>query len=210
MIRPAHVVDTNVLFDWVGHLCRTEPPRGASNKRNARFRRRMAAAARFCEDPLHEIVVPGLVLVELYGVFLQKGYALDDYHGWVRRRQAALNPLEVLLFDPESHVTYDDRPLDVELAVNLCKELVPNDVRRRQRGRAQRVGDPDFVAKALDGMDAGVVAAAWRVAEESPQRRVVLVTNDTGLRVAMGAWGRQERFCVAGRLFPRNLRAAGV
>ncbi len=204
-VRPIHVVDTNVLFNWLGHHCSLTPPPWATRPgARRRFEDKLAAAARFCEDPGHEIVIPHMALIELYGVFLQKSYDLDDYEGWHRRRRAALNTLEYHLMDPAGRVRCDDRPMDVELALNLCRVPIPDPLLARQR----RNGRDDFVPKALDGLDAGVLAAAWGTAEEATARRVVLVTDDSGLRNFVRHYAGTPNAMVAGRRFPSNLRSA--
>ena len=206
---PLHVVDTNVLFNWVAHLCGAGPPPWVDNRgAQRRFRAKLAAAARFCEEPHHDILIPHVALIELYGVFLQKSYDLDDYENWHRKRRAALTSLEYHLTASNSRVRCDDRPVDIELALNLCRVPIPQVVLDEQRRAAARATHYDFVPKALDGIDAGVLAAAWQTAEREPGRRVVLVTDDAGLRNLVRFYAGQPGLVVAGRAFPSNLRAA--
>lgn len=206
--KTVHIVDTNVLYLWLSHAPGAPVPDWAKENPDAwkRVEERQKRAAAFCTNPRHLILVPGLVWVELYGVFLQKDIDLDHYAHWHQQRRSALQQLEAHFFDPLSHIQLGAEIRDSEMAVDICRhpasDKLRDDLRKAYEGRTTPDGRPRSV-KCLDGVDGAIVSYAWKYAVKHPDLIVRLLTDDRGCHHMI----RELRRCkqVQGHLSPLNL-----
>lgn len=198
---PLCVVDTNVLVNWVKARARAKDD----------MRKSCARSRRFCESAKHEIYVPGVVLVELYGTFLQRDIDLADYQRWYRHRRSALQALEQKMFGGCRHISMGGTTFDDTLAITLSSHPIPGDLRseleelnnqRRPVYRDRGWAPP--VNKLLDGIDAAILATAWTLAALEPNRDVVLVSWDKALRMAAEHLRGET---IGSRVCPTNLMA---
>ncbi|MBM4321297.1 MAG: hypothetical protein FJ125_15460, partial [Deltaproteobacteria bacterium] len=170
MSPPLFVVDTNILFHWA------QAYGGVPAWADARRLQAIAASRAFCEEPRNTIFIPGVVWCELLGVFLHKDIDLHGYVLWHRNRRAALQRLEDAIFDQseQAHFRLGEGEFDLDLVMSITRAAVPLHLLEQLRPP---------LPKLLDGMDAAILAEAWRLAEQQQDgRAVVLVSDDWGLR----------------------------
>ncbi len=220
METPLNVVDTNVLFNWAGHLSGMRGGTWITDEvQRQSFERKLTACARFCEDDKQEIVIPIPMWAELLGAFLHKAIDVADYARycqWYRIRRAVLDQI-LLAIECSGNIRWGDDGVDYRRAVHLTGLQLPQVVVSHLRGP----GSPPYAstsslppsgrpstaqagAKLLDGNDSVVLAEAWRIAEARASREVCLVSDDRGLGIAVrhlrsGGWPGAQRP-------PRNLR----
>ena len=196
-----YVVDTNVLFDWA--LSYT----GYRGRNEWRLRQ----SRRFCEDHRNQIHLPGLVLLELHGVFLHKGIDLERYDLWFRKRKAALQPLQRLFYGADSHFELGEDEFDGNVAASLCtwpaNQKLRNSLAELQAHRMKSsIYPPDRPpqVKLLDGVDAGIVATAYDLAKREAPRPVKVVSWDRTLVFAVNGLRGEKVYSYR---FPENLTA---
>ena len=204
MSKPLFVVDTNILFEWVLSYYKDSLADSAPQKRAMR-----RAARRFFETEDNEIVIPGIVLTELHGVFMQKDIDLNRYPLWYRNRRAALSVVHRAIFGQARHITLGEYDYDGDFAHELCIAKIDHagltELRRRERFRStgsRNGGRAPRINKFLDGMDSAILAIAWGLASRHPARSVRLMTLDKSLRIAVRSLKGQTVCRVS---FPDNL-----
>jgi hypothetical protein len=207
-----YVMDTSVLVGWAfSYLAQDMGGRKGQSDYHAYVSARCRS---FCEDKRNRMVIPETVWAELHGFFFHKDIDTQDYAQWYKLRKAAMNPIYTAVFSPESHIALEDIQIDVDLPINLCYGEISDDLldllqkRREAQVRSGHYSqDRPPLVKLLDGLDAVIVACAWKMAEDNPEHNLVLVSRDRGL-IMMVDYLRGKS--VARKPFPPNLTARDV
>ncbi len=200
------ILDTNILFLWVSGMTGTPHPSSDPARVKKEDVKRERATS-FCESasPQRLFVIPPVVWVELYGVFLQKDIDVRNYALWRRRRKAALQPLERMIHDTDSFFRIGEEGLDHERAVEMCRAQASDALLAAWLERVGRTYDDGrpVIIKGLDGIDAAILAYAWSYAEAHPDREVCLVSDDNGLGLMVQELHRSAS--IGGEDVPPNL-----
>jgi len=192
-----NIVDTNILFLWASHMAGFLPEwPGQEEFHRKHLQKKQAKAAYLCENSKQTLIIPPLVWVELYGVFLQKDIDLKNYELWRRQRKAALQPIEEQLYNKDTHIEIGEELFVAELAVDFCQikasKALLSAMQRIYAGRTYPDGRQSKI-KCLDGIDSAILAYAWHYARQNPNDEVWVLSDDNGFRLMREELHRQQK-----------------
>ena len=196
------VIDTNVLEYMVTY----QLPKRYSDYRTKQ-------CAKIYQKRKNDIYILDLIWTEFLGVCLHKGINFNNYEVWYRNRRSAVEKLyRDLVVNDVNYIKVADKDNYSKLfevahnfadslhldgfAEKLKKDQLNSLQGKRRRAMRQhnqsRANDLKYKidkiktdAKLFDGIDGALAAYTYLVAEEYPEREVILVTGDKSLQMTL-------------------------
>ncbi len=180
MKESIYLIDTNILIDWMAvYLPSVQSDNGFFQSRSAH------RIKQFMEQNRYAIYVPDLVWAEFLGTILHKDINvsgdLDRLRHWFRQRESWVQYMEGLIQRqhhffvwslPESPFAYANRLVrDLNLIDERTFRWLTKSTRAKETGKQ----------KLMDGMDSAILIYLNALANQHPDKRVVLYTADNPL-----------------------------